>query len=512
MANNSVKLPTAYFPLEDRFIHVSEKLPPKADLLCPFCEKPVSAKKGNERQHHFYHLTGSDEECSPPKDDLLHEGAKVFLFNSLMRGDPVRIIIPDMENLPPEFAELLNVLSISGCMISSNSLPGYFCPFHGMENQIDKIKPDITSYDHLKNPVFAWEIFVTHPVEENKRLHLTELSYGYIELKPVPIEPSGYTFFLESYGGFDLLKKKDLQNYLFEQTKETLLEHYTAQLSEHFKSKLVAEVNGTVDHRIEAEVNRRIAIYKNSAAIDHKNDIWGKARVEAISAFKKKMDAVDIAGIVAQTISETNLLSKLSKKACLTILSKGTPDSEQFFTEPLDLVEFINFNLLKVNKKYEVASLSKLFAQVVEDIAAPLKLKGIVSEDEKNIIGFEVVVDGSSFEKKNEKILLGNIQKKLKTMPAEGVSTKKSKATNNDYCYLKTWDRSLFIQNYVRLFQMLLSKILEFYRCEVILLKSDSAVAKVVGIKIYNLCLPEKLNREISELINKAIENFRNRT
>ncbi len=85
--SNSVKnvsLPAAFLPDTGRYIHISEKIPSEARLLCPFCSAEVGARKGSVRQHHFYHR--AETNCSPSKETLLHEGAKIFLLNSLIKA------------------------------------------------------------------------------------------------------------------------------------------------------------------------------------------------------------------------------------------------------------------------------------------------------------------------------------------------------------------------------------------------------------------------------------------
>lgn len=48
-----MKLPFGIF--EGKYIHISEINSGRTDVLCPYCEIPLIAKKGRIKRHHFAH-------------------------------------------------------------------------------------------------------------------------------------------------------------------------------------------------------------------------------------------------------------------------------------------------------------------------------------------------------------------------------------------------------------------------------------------------------------------------
>lgn len=353
MANKTVKLPTAYYPPDDRTIHISERLPQKAQLICPFCRGEVLAKKGSERQHHFAHVSGASKDCSPSKDVLLHEGAKVFLFNALMERKSVDIIVQDLEKLPSDFSGLFKFLGITGFTIPTSSLQSFACPYFRMEEKITEIRPDITSFDNRQYAVFAWEIFVTHAVEEAKRRHLGKLGYGYIELKPAPLEPSGYAFFLESFGGFELLKNKDLLDFLFDQKKSELLESYGWKLDQEYRIKIFQEEKAKAEKRHSEDLRIQLAKEMLSTDVIRQNNIRDELRRDLNFKFATRIDKVNTEKIIEQILADKNIYAAFKKKTCLTILPEKTSISKKHFAQKIELVEFINFNSLRFNKRFE---------------------------------------------------------------------------------------------------------------------------------------------------------------
>lgn len=485
-------------------IHISERLPQKAELLCPFCKEPVTAKKGNEKQHHFAHKPGYGENCSPTRDELLHEGAKAFLLYAIQHKMPLNIIVPDMSKLPPEFVELFEFTSVTGLTIPITSLPGAGFEDHRPEKSIESIRPDITTYDWHGKPAFAWEIFVTHALESGKKAVLDKLDCGYIELKPVPLEPSGYTFFLESFEGFDLLKKKDLLDFVYNSNKQDLLKLYETSLNQEYRSKIFQELHKKSDERIAAEVQKRIADYKQHQLEELQNKVFCQARTEASSKYQKRIREVDLESITKWLLSETNLYSKIKKRNSFTVYSQGLKPSQAFFSEPLEHLEFKSFYSIKVNKKYDFDSLSGFFAQLVKDSIGFFDLKGLLNSKKKEIIGFDFFVENAEHEKQHERVMLKGYSSQQNAIAIESVRVVK-RNNANDYCNLITSNDEIFIQNFGQLLHDLLLTITKHYRCEAVLQKRAEGQVTIVGITIHDLFLKEIFNKELQMVLQRAV-------
>lgn len=516
MTEKTLKLPSAFYPPENRQIHISEKILDKKNLFCPFCDGKVGVREGPIRIRHFYHLSDSSEAaCPAKKEELLHEGAKAFLFFALKERKSLDIIVQDIEKLPPDFSELFKYLGITGFTIPTSSLQSFFCESIRMEKKIDGIRPDITSFDHRQNPVFAWEIFVTHSIEEQKRKHLDELGYGYLELKPAPLEPTGYAFFLESFGGFELLRKKDLLDFLFDQKKTELLDSYEWKLCQDYRVKIFQEEKEKAEKRVRNDLKRELAKEMQITGSNRLNQITDELRRAIISNYTARIDKVDTEKILDQLIENRKLYSAFKKKTCLTILAEKTSNSKMHFTEEMKLVEFVNFESIRINNNFELISLPGIFSAFLQEVSEKFSIKGLIAKKTKNgknetqIVGFEMILDDQNFDKQRFNVVLDDSQTSLQSVPLSRVLIHKSKKTQRQYCCIATVGGEIFVNNYVKLFQLILSRISEFYKCEAIMIKNDSGKFNLVGLKIHNLCLPEFVDREIKELLKAAIEKFK---
>lgn len=165
---SDVLLPIAKTP-EGRLIHVSERLPAGIQLCCPYCGSGVIKKTGSVRRHHYSHQAGSN--CSVSAETLLHDGAKVFLYNSLIKNNPIDIMV-DVASLNTSKTKfLLQRLSLKQITVSSKSFYDNPNSEHFLEGTIGTVRADVLSYDSRLRPatdVMAWEIFVTHAVDEGK--------------------------------------------------------------------------------------------------------------------------------------------------------------------------------------------------------------------------------------------------------------------------------------------------------------------------------------------------------
>ncbi|QXE85560.1 hypothetical protein KP003_14360 [Geomonas nitrogeniifigens] len=102
-----------------------------------------------------------------------------------------------------------------------------------------KVKPDIVSLGEYsaggERDVFAWEIFVTHEVEEEKANQLRVNGIPYIELSPIEDGASTYLYTMKSYGGISFIDDDTIFN-------ETIFRDNKADILAAFKNNMNEEI------------------------------------------------------------------------------------------------------------------------------------------------------------------------------------------------------------------------------------------------------------------------------
>lgn len=143
----------------------------KCGCICPACGAKLVARKGQKRMHHFAHH--ADENCEYGYESSLHLAAKDILSSSQ------KMIIPPVCVHFPKSAkkdELVN----EEIEIELDHVE--------LEKRFDDVIPDIVAYAGGK--FFFIEIFVTHPISEEKLTKLKELDISTIEIDLSGIERS----------------------------------------------------------------------------------------------------------------------------------------------------------------------------------------------------------------------------------------------------------------------------------------------------------------------------------
>lgn len=145
------------------------------NCACPCCEKPLIAKKGKIKQHHFAHH--ESEECQGAIETALHIYAKNILKKH------THIV------LPPVY--FINNLIFPATEVTYDNVL--------LEKRIENVIPDIIIY--IKGKPLLIEISVTHFVDRNKAYKIRKLGYPAIEIdvkslfNPIHYKVFGYQDF-----------------------------------------------------------------------------------------------------------------------------------------------------------------------------------------------------------------------------------------------------------------------------------------------------------------------------
>ena len=146
---------------EDRLLHVSEV--PRGltcGCVCPGCHKPLVARQGAIREHHFAHAAGHD--CRTAVETSLHLAAKEILAGRM------EIVLPSVEiqfrhrsrTIAP--AERYKLTSVA------------------LERRLADIVPDVIA--HVENRPLLIEVRVTHGIEPQKLARIRSLDLSTLEI------------------------------------------------------------------------------------------------------------------------------------------------------------------------------------------------------------------------------------------------------------------------------------------------------------------------------------------
>ena len=131
-------------------VHISDVERGKnCQCVCPACNEPLIAKKGEKVLHHFAHSTG--HVCEYGYETSLHLAAKDILLQAK------KMIIPSVKIHFPHTHKRDELIS-NAQEISIDAVE--------LEKRIDSIIPDIVVNCNGKR--FIIEIFVTHRIDDSK--------------------------------------------------------------------------------------------------------------------------------------------------------------------------------------------------------------------------------------------------------------------------------------------------------------------------------------------------------
>ena len=131
--------------------------------VCPACGDELIARKGQKRMHHFAHR--SNEDCEYGYESSLHLAAKDILSRSK------KMVIPPIYVEFPQSGKPKELIS------KERKIP---IDDVELEKRFDDIIPDIVVYSGDK--YFFIEIYVTHPIDDEKLKKLKEKNISTIEI------------------------------------------------------------------------------------------------------------------------------------------------------------------------------------------------------------------------------------------------------------------------------------------------------------------------------------------
>lgn len=158
------RLNLTYAMKDGKLIHISEaERGLKCGCICPACRELVIARKGTKKMHHFAHR--SSENCQYGYETSLHLAAKEILSQAK------KIVIPSIDIIfYGSFKDMIRFSDATEITIERVEL----------EHKFRNVIPDVVVYTDGK-PLFI-EIYVTHPVDEEKLNKLKELGISTIEI------------------------------------------------------------------------------------------------------------------------------------------------------------------------------------------------------------------------------------------------------------------------------------------------------------------------------------------
>ncbi len=178
--------------MQDKVVHIEDKVDRSKLYLCPFCKEEVRARKGQVNAPHFSHSPEST--CSISYETLLHFNAKHYLLNE----DDIEI------NFPIKFLiglkDILSSLELSNLPIKLNKILKYYHLAKGngkVEKGIGNYVADVL-FECDQIP-FVCEILVTHAMEDEKRNYFKNEKIPYIEIKPFPTLENKFSFSVTDY-------------------------------------------------------------------------------------------------------------------------------------------------------------------------------------------------------------------------------------------------------------------------------------------------------------------------
>jgi len=160
----------------------------RCGCICPKCGTQLSAKLGEEREHHFAHKQSAySRDCSPEtaNETALHQMAKEVLCEQKEILQPVYKIEADKalpERIPPKIRGTLDIPS--EYVAKEENLLSFKTAT--AEKQMKDIRPDITA-ETTEGIYYFIEIFVNHRTKAKKKAKLQALKIPTLE-----VDLSGY--------------------------------------------------------------------------------------------------------------------------------------------------------------------------------------------------------------------------------------------------------------------------------------------------------------------------------
>ena len=193
-------------------------------------------------------------------------------------------MLSEQERLIPE------MLGITKITIKSDQIPATKYKNHEIEKTINLYdikdedkeryfkRPDIYSDNYgIK---FAWEVFVTHAVDEEKKQYYKKQNIPYIEIKPIQLDKKNYSSFefeLISYNGFafSLLTESVYDNLIAYHSSE-IFDIYREKIEEQVFDNLIEIAYAESQIKLERDKLDIINNYINDYKVRIKNKLYNK--------------------------------------------------------------------------------------------------------------------------------------------------------------------------------------------------------------------------------------------
>lgn len=145
----------------------------KCNCICPACEQPLIARKGDKKMHHFAHYNSS--ECEKAVETALHIAVKNLLEKYK------KIVLPDV---------ILKFSSYKDPWVIAEERLFEFEEVI-IENRFDSIVPDVLVY--INGRPLIIEVAVTHQIDDFKLAKIRKFDISTIEItldrfKNLPVE------------------------------------------------------------------------------------------------------------------------------------------------------------------------------------------------------------------------------------------------------------------------------------------------------------------------------------
>jgi len=471
-----IKLPIALNTVDECLLYIADRVPVGAALVCPFCRHPVKKNAGSIRRHHFVHMPGGN--CSVSYETLLHEGAKVFLHRCLERREPVDLFIDATTLRPSKTRRLLESLGVRRFSTSSKDVFKNEGATHLLERMVaGKVKPDVVSYGEYfaggERDVFAWEIFVTHEVEEEKAELLRVNRIPYIELSPIEEGANAYIFTMRSCGGISFIDDDAIFN-------EAVYRDNKADLIATFEKDMGKEVL--------------------SAKLEEARKSWEAAATETTEREVERHVISKVGEMTAKDV--ISLAQAVSSSPVIIFPMTNAPvgtaalDDNWVKVESVGCEKYKEYYLVKLNEKHYFLSGLAMLRGVYEELATMGVLTGVTAKDERYektiLVGVKLSLPLAG---RNEIVECSSVLYKYVDSPTEEVRiletrSKKSK-TSGKYYMLANDD--IFVDSYEWQLKNILYHLLRFTSVEAHLGINAEKKYRVDALRISGLVQVEKV-------------------
>lgn len=350
---------------------------------------------------------------------------------------------------------------------------------HEVEKTISNYRPDVLSTNF--GSYFAWEIFVSHEIEEQKAEAFRKQKIPFIELIPSFREPSEYSFTVSAFEGFSLVDvKSSLMPRLFNSYRDDLLSIYNSKMNDEMRQTI-----------------------ERSVVESARNQAWN-VFVDRIATHRGKQ-------VIEDLYKSGNLPILIARNFSIDVYCDGfelRPDQKTVAFESAEIETRGDRSSIRVNKKYYISSPIRLLSGIVKFFSEQDYLRGIVN-DSRQIIGFVLEFPTVKRNKKTKKHLVLNNETAVNDdVCVEFINGRRSK-NEFPYCVARTFGgESYYVKNHVKIIVDLLNFLGDAAKTSVLLQKNEKGYPTVVGIRLSGVPDSNKLIETFSDFYRHVLETL----